>query len=154
MATYGSQSGVQAIVPAVGVLDGSSTPTATQLVDWLEEGYSLINQILAAAGYVVPARSGIALYPSLRALNDLYGAVYVLRSRGMDIVQGEEEDRSEMYLKDFFNRLTALTGQDLTALGLVLRTSPTPIRRGVRTLQMRRVDGYSGASEGTGYPAE
>ena len=154
MATYGSETGVQAIVPAVGVQDNDSTPTDAQLAGWLAEGYSLINQTLAAAGYVIPVASSVALYPSLRALNDLYGAAYVLRSRGMDVVQGEEESRSEMYLKDFFRRLAMLATQDLTALGLTLRTSPTAARRGVRTLQLRRVDGYSATVEGTGYPAE
>ena len=154
MATYGSIGGVRSIVPAVGVLSVSTTPTTTQVTTWLTEGYSLINQTIAAAGYVVPVDGSVALYPSLTALNDLYGAAYVLRSRGMDVIQGEEESRSEMYLKDFFKRLATLASQDLTALGLTLRTSPAPVRRGVRTLQLRRVDGYSGAVEGYGVPSE
>ena len=47
------------------------------------------------------------------------------------------------------DRLKLLTSQDLTALGLILRTTPTTAtRRGVRSMQLRRVDGYSAAYSG------
>ena len=51
------------------------------------------------------------------------------------------ESRSELS-KDFFNRLKALVEQDLTAQGLTMRqwTDSAP---GIRSLQLRRVDGYS-----------
>lgn len=157
--SYGNQEGVLAIVPAVGQIDESTTPNSAQVGEWLEEGHSIINQSLSNAGYTTPAPKSAAVYPSLRALNNLYGAAYALRARGLDVVEGREESRSETYLADFNERLTQLVGQDLTALGLTLRTTTTaPKRRRVRSLQMRRVDGYSGTYGGLGdsyeYPSE
>lgn len=157
--SYGSQEGVLAIVPAVGLIDESTTPNSGQVGEWLDEGYALINQALANAGYTIPAPKSAALFPSLRALNNLYGAAYALRARGLDVVEGREESRSETYLADFRQRLTELTGQDLTAMGLTLRTTTTaPKRRHVRSLQMRRADGFSGAYGGLTrqyeYPSE
>lgn len=157
--SYGSQEGVLAIVPAVGLIDESTTPNSGQVGEWLDEGHALINQALANAGYTIPAPRSAALFPSLRALNNLYGAAYALRARGLDVVEGREESRSETYLADFRQRLTELTGQDLTAMGLTLRTTTTaPKRRLVRSLQTRRVDGYSGAYGGLTrqyeYPSE
>lgn len=150
MASYGSPEGVIAIVPAVGTIDEQSTPSSWQVEDWLTEGYSEINRALAGAGYTVPVSRSALLWPSLRALNDLYGAAYALRARGLDVVEGREESRSEEYLADFRRRLADLVGQDLTALGLSVRTSTTtPKRRRVRSLQMRRVDGFSGLYSGS-----
>lgn len=158
MATYGSAAGVQAIIPAVGTVSTTTTPTTAQQTVWLAEGYSEINRYLAAAGYGVPATADAAIYATLTALNDLYAAAYTLRARGMDVIQGREENRSETMLKDFFSRLKTLAGQDLTALGLSFRTGATLRRRRVRTMQIRRVDGYSGAYEGAveeyGNPSE
>lgn len=153
MATYGSANGVQAIVPAAGEFAADSTPTVDQVTIWLAEGHSEINRYLSAAGYVTPASAGAQVYPSLTALNDLYAAAYVLRARGLDITQGREENRSGIMLKDFFKRLEALVAQDLTALGLSLRPPENLKRRRVRSLQLRRVDGYSGryGSMTTGY---
>lgn len=149
MATYGSAAGVLAIVPAVGSFTASTTPTSTQVTTWLAEGHSEINRYLSSSGYVVPASASAEVYPTLTALNDLYAAAYVLRARGMDIIQGEEENRSEMMLRDFYKRLEMLAKQDLTALGLSLRPAPAQRRRRIRTLQLRRVDGYSAAYEET-----
>ena len=61
----------------------------------------------------------------------------------MDATDGRGESRSESYLKDFFNRLKALAEQDLTAQGLTLRSAGQIQRRGIRSMQLRRVDGYS-----------
>lgn len=147
--SYGSIDGIMALAPAVGTIDNDSTPNTGQVEEWLSEGAALIHGALAGAGYAVPAARTAAVYPSLRALNNLYAAAYTLRARGLDVVQGREETRSEIYLKDFFDRLKILAGQDLTALGLILRTTPSvATRRGVRSMQLRRVDGYSAAYSG------
>lgn len=144
--SYGSVVGVEAIVPALGTLDGSSTPTSTQVEAWLSEGYAKINVALAAAGYSIPVSASDAL-PLLRSLENLYGAAYALRARAMEISHDEEESRSETYLKDFRNQLLGLTKQDLTALGVSLQpaSNPTQRRRRLRSLQVRRIDGYSAA---------
>lgn len=144
--SYGSVAGVEAIVPALGTLDSSSTPTSTQVTAWLAEGYAKINAALSAAGYSIPVSAADAL-PLLRSLENLYGAAYALRARGMEISHDEEELRSETYLRDFRNQLLDLTKQDLTALGVTLRPASNPAqrRRRLRSLQIRRIDGYSAA---------
>lgn len=147
--SYGSIDGIMALAPAVGTIDNDSTPSTAQVEEWLAEGAALIHGALAGAGYAIPANRTAAVYPSLRALNNLYAAAYTLRARGLDVVQGQEESRSEIYLKDFFGRLKLMVTQDLTALGLILRTTPTTAtRRGVRSMQLRRVDGYSAEYSG------
>lgn len=147
--SYGSIDGIMALSPAVGVIDNDSTPNTAQVEDWLTEGATLINAALSAAGYTVPAARTAAVYPSLRALNVLYATAYTLRARGLDVMQGREESRSETYLTDFHSRLKLLASSDLTAMGLTLRTSPSvAMRRGVRSMQLRRVDGYSAAYSG------
>jgi hypothetical protein len=61
----------------------------------------------------------------------------------MDAADGKGESKSDVYLKDFFSRLQALANQDLTAQGLTMRASGQVTRRGIRSMQLRRVDGYS-----------
>lgn len=149
MASYGSISGITALAPALGTIDENGTPTTTQAENWLNEGYTYINNALSTAGYAVPVVRSVACFPALRALNNLYATAYALRARGMDAADGKGESKSDIYLKDFFSRLKALAEQDLTAQGLTLRTSPArPVRRGLRSVQMRRVDGYSAEREG------
>ena len=50
MANYGSTTGVQALLPVLGTLSGSTTPTSTQVSTWLEEGAAVINRSIATAG--------------------------------------------------------------------------------------------------------
>lgn len=146
---YGSIDGIMALTPAVGIIDNDSTPNTGQVEEWLAEGGALINGALAGAGYAVPVVRTAAGYPFLRSLENLYATAYTLRARGLDVVQGQQESRSEVYLKDFHSRLKMLVASDLTAMGLTLRTSPSvATRRGVRSMQLRRVDGYSAAYGG------
>ena len=147
--SYGSVAGVTAIVPALGTFGPTSTPTDTQVADWLAEGNAKIDAALSSAGYAVPVVAASAL-PLLRSLENLYGAAYALRAYGMETAQGEEEIRSEIYLKDFRQQLLDLTRQDLVALGVGLKpaSDPTHRRRRLRSLQLRRVDGFSEAFSG------
>ena len=149
MASYGSISGINALAPALGDINEASTPNTTQAEDWLNEGYVYINNALSAQGYVVPVARTVACFPALRSLNNLYATAYALRARGMDAADGKGESRSENYLKDFFNRLKALAEQDLTAQGLTMRASGQIARRGIRSMQLRRVDGYSAEATAT-----
>jgi hypothetical protein len=140
---YGSLEGVLAIAPAVGEIDENSTPTSAQVDEWLNEGSALIDAALSGAGYVVPVSRTAAIYPAFRSLENLYATAYTLRARGLDMVQGQQESRSETYLKDFWSTLAGLVKMDLTSQGVPVRTSPSATRRGVRSMQLRRVDGYS-----------
>jgi len=147
MAGYGSVAGVEALIPAVAGsgFDGSSTPTSTEIDTWLDEGYSLINAALSGAGYSIPVSASADAYELLTALENLYGAAYALRAYGMETHHDEQENTSEVYLKDFRTRLKDLVAMDLTGMGVTLRpasSSRTRIRR-LRSLQTRRIDGYS-----------
>ena len=148
MATYGSEAGVEALVPAVGDIDATTTPTTTQLTAWLAQGYAVINRHLAGAGYEIPVASGAAVYDELVALNNQYGAIFVIRSRGIDSVTGEGESVSDQMWEDFREQLHEVAATDLTQLGVSLATtSGTASRRRIRSMQLRRIDGYSGANE-------
>lgn len=147
MAGYGSVAGVEALVPAVAGagFDASSTPTSTEIDTWLDEAYALINAALSGAGYSIPVSAAAGAYALLTALENLYGAAYTLRAYGMETHHDEQENTSEIYLKDFHRRLKDLTLMDLTGMGVTLRpvtSSKTRIRR-LRSLQVRRIDGYS-----------
>jgi hypothetical protein len=156
--SYGSTASAKALVPAHANFSESSTPTQPQVEAWLSEGYSIINRHLAAAGYSIPVASSAAVYGELRGLNNLYAGAYVLRATGMDISSGDREERSEVWLKDFFARLKELAASDLTAVGVTQTAVTTGRRRRIRTLQLRRIDGYSGDAEGAvaeyAYPSE
>lgn len=145
---YGSVAGVEAIVPSIAPVTSLSIPTDGQVTTWLAEASAIIDATLGGAGYVTPASGSAAIYPLLTALENLYGAAYALRSLGVDLVSGDQQTTSEVYLEDFFNRLKMLMKGDLTSSGLTLVPQASR-RRGVRSVQLRRVDGYSEAYEGT-----
>lgn len=147
MASYGSTAGVEALVPALGTL-GAGTPTSDEVTAWLEDGYAIINRYIGGSGYVVPVTSSEDLYEELRGLNNLYAAAQAMRARKIDTTSGEEENRAEIWLRDFWQQLRDMIAMDLTAAGLTATTTTTARRRRIRTLQLRRVDGYSGAHEG------
>jgi len=144
---YGSETGVEALVPAAGLIDGSSVPTTTQLSAWLDEGAARIDRVLSSAGYSVPVSSGAGVYAELRALNNLYAGAYVLRARGLDRMQGTEENRSDVWLAEFASVLTSLANSNLVAAGASLVTTVTTGRRRIRSVQTRRIDGYSAENE-------
>lgn len=145
MATYGSAAGANALVPTWG---GSTNPTAGQVTAWSAEAYAKINRALANAGYTAPITdTTIALYPELTGLENLYAAAYILRSLAIDTASGEGEERSEVWLADFYSQLKDLVNSNLALLGASpLSSSTTSRRRRIRTLQMRKVDGYSRGS--------
>ena len=87
------------------------------------------------------------IYTELVGLSNLYGAAYILRAVGIDSAGGEEEERSEVWLRDFQQRLTMVATANLAALGATAHPGVTNRRRRIRSLQLRRVDGYSGAHE-------
>ena len=155
MASYGSAAGVEALVPSVGTLGAGSKPTLVQVTAWLAEGYALINRAIASAGYGVPLLNTAAVYDELSSLNNLYTAAYALRSLAIDTASGESEERSEVWLKDFYARLKSLAASDLTLVGATLLPSTTTTRRRrIRTLQMRKVDGYSRGSTDETYEVQ
>jgi len=148
--SYGSVSGVSALVPVAGTLGSSSTPTSAQVTEWLTQASARIDRALASAGYSIPVASTATAYAELTALANLYGAAFVLMARGLDSATGEAENRSDALMRQFSDGLTSIAGSDLSALG-VSASATTGVnagRRRVRTLQLRRVDGYTDLDTG------
>jgi hypothetical protein len=148
---YGTPEGVAALIPGAHTSNPSTLlPADTEVQAWIAEGASQVNVALATAGYVVPVENNEALvWPTLAALVNLYAAAYVMRARGLDTLLGETETRSEVWLRDFWNRLNGLVGAgSLVGVGVALIPAASVTAGGtrVRTLQMRRIDGYSAAS--------
>ena len=151
---YGTTAGATALVPTL-TISTNSKPTTAQVTAWLAEADAIIDRTVAGAGYAIPIASGTTLYTELAGLSNLYAAAYVLRAVGVDTATGVEEDRSEIWLRSFHDRLQSLSASDLTALGAAANGTGTAVqrRRRIRTLQLRRVDGYSATYEAseTGY---
>ena len=147
---YGSVSGVSALVPVAGTLGTSSTPTSAQVTEWLAQGSARIDRALSSAGYSVPVAATATVYAELTALANLYGAAHVLTARGLDSANGEAESRSDVWLTRFGDELASLAASDLSALGVssATTTGVNAGRRRVRTLQLRRVDGYTDLDTG------
>ena len=138
---YGSTTGVQALLPALGTLGNNTTPTSTQVTAWLSQGASIIDRHLAGAGYTVPVSASATVYGELTALNDLYAAAIAAQARGLDTVTGTEENRSATWLERFYSQLDNLTTMPL--VGVPLANGGTATRRRLRMTQLQRVDGYS-----------
>ena len=145
---YGSISGASALVPAAGELGATSTPTSAQVAAWLAQGSAKIDRALSSAGYFVPVSVVAGAYQELEALANLYAAAYILIARGMDSSNGEAENRSNVWLERFDVDLQAIAASNLIGLGVTVVTSTTAPRSRVRTLQLRRIDGYSALATG------
>jgi hypothetical protein len=148
--SYGSVSGVSALVPAAGTLGTSSTPTSAQVTEWLAQGSARIDRALSSAGYSIPVASTATVHAELTALANLYGAAHVLTARGLDSANGEAENRADVWLGRFDETLKALAASDLSALGVsaAVTTGVNAGRRRVRTLQLRRIDGFADLDTG------
>lgn len=148
--SYGSIAGVSALIPVVGTLGTSSTPTSAQVMEWLTQGSARIDRALSSAGYSVPVDDAATVCAELNALANLYGAAHVLSARGLDSANGEAENRSDAWLERFNAELTSLAASDLSALGVssAPTTGVNAGRRRVRTLQLRRVDGFTDLDTG------
>lgn len=138
---YGSTDGVSALLPAIGEPLNDSVPSIVQIMAWLAESSSAIDLALAGAGYSVPVATTATCYGEITALANLYAAAYALMARGLDTVQGTEENRSQTWLASFYTRLDRLLATPLSDVPLV--TTPTTTRRRFRMTQIKRVDGYS-----------
>ena len=148
--SYGSLSGVSALVPVAAPLSTTSTPTSAQVTEWLAQGSARIDRALSSAGYSIPVASTATVHAELTALANLYAAAHVLIARGLDSANGEAENRSDAYIERFTSELTALASSDLSALGVSAAptTGVNAGRRRIRTLQLRRIDGYADLDTG------
>lgn len=142
---YGTTAGVEALLPAIAPLTAYSLPMLAQVTNWLTQGAAIIDRTLAGAGYVTPVGLASGIYPELTALNELYAAAITARARGLDAVQAENENRSDSWLEQFYQQLTAIAATDLSRLGVEVLPSAVVAagRSRLRFTQLKRVDGYS-----------
>jgi hypothetical protein len=147
---YGTVAGVEAILPVLGTLSGSTTPTSTEVGGWLTEGSAVIDRHVTGAGFAVPVAASATLYSELSSLANLYAAAQSMQARSIDNLTGAGEDRASIWLDRFYAQLKDIAASDLSLLGATVIPTPTTAgsgRRRIRTLQLRRVDGYSAAAD-------
>lgn len=145
MKSYGSLEGVTALNPTVGVLSNDSTPTDTQVLQWLAQGYSTINRALSDKGYAIPVVASAAVYDELSALNNTFVVSKLYTARSIDIISGTDEDKATVLREEFERELKDLCESDLTRLGVSLApvSTTTASRRPIKSSQLRKVDGYA-----------
>ena len=148
---YGTTAGVAARIPGIGA-SVLSTPDTDQIAAWLTQGSAMLDRVLSMAGYAAPVANTAALWPELAALAEQYAAAHALRARGLDSLTGEGEARSDVWLREVREAIKAMAAGDLSGVGVSLTDAPTVRRRGIRSTQLRRIDGYSATYEGTEYP--
>jgi len=138
---YGTVAGASAMIPTVGALSGSSIPTSAQVVTWLQAASAEIDRALAQAGYTPPVSASATAYPMFADLANLWAAARALQALGLDNTSGLTETRSQAMMTEFWERLKAISGLDLSGLGLVVSTTGTAqaVRR-LRSIQISRVD--------------
>jgi hypothetical protein len=142
MATYGSEAGVEAInAHFIGGYTSATQPTSTQVATFLSDGYAALNLRLSLAGYSMPATSGTA-YDVLARLNNLYAAACAEEAVNLSTAGMAEESRSQRLWGRYDAELGALLAGDLTLAGLTMASTAKP-RRGIRSLAMRKRDGYA-----------
>ena len=119
---YGSVEGVRALVPA-----NEAIPTDGPILQWLAEGAATIDRYLLSAGYGAPVAISVLFYPELVGLNNLYAAAYVKRAVNIEVAGGFGQlPTSELWLRDFYDRLETLCAQDLTATGIIVLSGEPP----------------------------
>ena len=138
---YGTTAGVMAMVPTIGTLAVSSIPTTAQVITWLQAASAEIDLVLARAGYTTPVSNTASAYPMFSDLANLWAAARSLQALGLDNTSGLTETRSQAMMTEFWERLKAISGLDLSGLGLVVSTTGTAqaVRR-LRSIQISRVD--------------
>lgn len=143
---YGTEAGVEAInAHFIGGYTTSTTPSAAQVAGFLADGYAALNLRLAYAGYSVPVLSSASVYGVLTRLNNLYAAACAEEAQNIS-ASLEPEARSAMLWARYQNELDALLSGDLTLVGAA-RNTAAPARRRIRSLPLRRYDGYALAAD-------
>lgn len=138
---YGSVTGVSRINSHLtGGYTASSLPTQAAVVEWLEQGEATVNAALAKAGYQTPVATTAAVYPVIVRLNNLWAAAVAEASTNIGL--GDAETRSDKLRAQYRDELKELLDGDLTLAGLT-RAPSAPVRRNVRSVELRRRDGYA-----------
>lgn len=72
--SYGSLSGVSALVPVAGTLGATSTPTSAQVTEWLAQGSARMTVPCLLLATLFPVASTATVHAELTALANLYAA--------------------------------------------------------------------------------
>lgn len=90
MSTYGTLAKVRARLPLVEI-SSTSTPTQTQVQEWLDEGEDLVNGVLRASGLSPPYAGEAAIRILGRHVTD-YAEGRVRKALASELATGEETD--------------------------------------------------------------
>jgi hypothetical protein len=143
MATYGSETGVEAInAHRTDGYTATTNPSSTQVEGFLSDGYAHINMMLAKAGYAVPVASSAACYGVLVTLNNLYAAAQAEEAVNVSSAGLDGEARSAVLWQRYHDGLAELLTGDLTLAGLSKQATTQP-RPYVRSVGLRRRDGFA-----------
>jgi hypothetical protein len=153
MATYGSEQGVEGInAHMVGGYTATTTPTSTQVATFLAQGAAALDAAFAKAGYTTPVAASVACYSIIVRLNDLYAAACAEQAVNISTAGPGEETRSEKLWKQYKTELTDFLSGDLTLAGLSLAaTAATAPRQRIRSLPLRKYDGYAANADRADY---
>ena len=120
--SYASASDVSLYCPeiiAVGSeFEDDTGPTRSQVIGWLDRGYSEINARLAAEGYSTPVPTAATAYNAFVDLEALWAAAHVQLARMSSRLGPDERSKAQMYMEWFDKRFEKLLSKDLTRAGL------------------------------------
>ena len=95
----------------------STTPTQSQVNNWITQGAQQIDTILRTKGFVPPS-SACDIYGQLGDLNTYYAVARAEKARTNVRLAPGERTRGQVFQKDFDEGLKALLAGDLSRAGL------------------------------------
>ena len=132
-------------------MSGSSPQRVWTITLWLQKGYSDINIRVAKAGYVAPVTDTAAIcYDMLAHLNDLFAGAVAEKSWGVARGDLEAEEQGATYWAMYLAGIKDLLDGNGELIGLTV-AGDAPTRRKIRTVQMRKEDGFSTAADSSDY---
>lgn len=105
------------MIPTVGALSGSSIPTSAQVITWLQAASAEINMVVRGRLRNSPWANTASAYPMFSDLANLWAAARSLQALGLDNTSGQTETRSQQMMAEFWERLKAISGFNISAWG-------------------------------------
>jgi len=96
----------------------STTPTQSQVNNWIAQGANQIDTVLATKGYTPPANSACNIYGQLGDLNTYYAVARAEKARTNVRLAPGERTRGQVFQKDFDDGIKLLLASDLSRAGL------------------------------------
>ena len=131
------------LVGGASSFDTSTSPTGTQVNQWLSSGCAIINTVIGSMGYGAIPESSEA-YGMVRDCNALFGAWRAELSRTNARTQPGERGRADFFKKAWDDCLDELKELDLSALGVPqTRTAGRVYAGGISKADKASVEGDS-----------